>query len=146
MATLRQTRGEYIGKKKKNLWRFPFQTDSAPICRLTLGWPSVRSHVERYNEIVINLPRQGVGGKSLAVSRVYARNRTHDYASCAPHARKARNGKATNQIFIHVNHNTWRSIRCLNSSRCPSVRATSPLAVRYAGGTLEDLSLLLTYL
>ena len=33
--------------EKKNFWRFFLQTDSAPICRLTLGWPSVKSHVAR---------------------------------------------------------------------------------------------------
>lgn len=42
----------------------------------------------------------------------------------APCASQARDGKATNQIFIYVNHNTRRSIRCLNSPRVVPSRAS----------------------
>jgi len=78
MTTLRQTRGEYI-EKKKFLTLLPsdrFRSNLSANTRLAICEISRGAYNER---VVINLSRQGE--KSPVVSR--ERNHTHDYASCA---------------------------------------------------------------
>lgn len=130
--------------KKKCMRRLPLQVDSATTCRPAFAAIcEISRGVQRAGRnLICRRQRRVEETESPAMSHgnacARAHNRTHDLRIAR--ASHARDGEATNQIFIHVNHNTRRSIRCLNSPRVvPSrLRATSPLAVycagRYAGG------------